>query len=438
MASGDVIETVRIPELPARVGLLNLDRIPIWGSDDNITSYTTLQTLREFIETGETGTYVPVYDGGDILYIVPAGKEGDNTVNIPIIAGRRFKLSKDGFPLIPQDPNPLTPNPDAEFEILGTGGFQLLTSTLITDQRYLIQLFDTSGGSVSPTTGGDGEGTTFIRDEVPINTNINISTNDVNKLHQVRGAGNSLNIRLPDVASCPDRSFIAIECLINNTKQHNITTTGGQYIYINDESRTNLYIGKGELAWFYRTEDGWYVIIDKGNFTNLAMPKAAYKAGLNQIVCSGQLVNRADYPRLWEYVQTLGPSLVTDAVWSTASATVAGRTVLRPYRGCFSHGNGTTTFRIPDLMNMALRGLKNVGGSDTERANNIAGNYQRSEFESHSHNMFFEELPDGVSSNPGYDGGSNHYDTNTTKTSTLTGGTETRMDNIGVLWVIDY
>lgn len=55
----------------------------------------------------------------------------------------------------------------------------------------------------------------------------------------------------------------------------------------------------------------------------------------------GQILNRADYPRLWSHVQDLAAIrpdiLVLDGLWSEV-----------PGVSSFSYGNGTTTFRLPN------------------------------------------------------------------------------------------
>lgn len=55
------------------------------------------------------------------------------------------------------------------------------------------------------------------------------------------------------------------------------------------------------------------------------------------VVADGQLLSRTDYPELWAHAQMHSP--VTDAEWLGAYQR----------RGKFSTGNGTTTFRVPDL-----------------------------------------------------------------------------------------
>lgn len=430
--SGDVI-VVRIPELPEQLALANEDKVPIWHAATNITEHTSLSTLRAFIESGSGGTLDPVYSGGSILYIVPPSDEGNVSKTIPAIAGLEFKLVRDGYPMKPVD----------EFIRLDAGGFQLVGTTLIEGQRFELDIFELYNGAIPPPSGGSSTGG-FIVGSKNVNTNETISVADLNKVFQLRGGATALSIILPDVDLCPANSFVIIETLINNTKQHRISTTSGQYIHINNVAESELFIGKGEYIWCYRTDDGWFIIVDKGNFSNLGIPIAAYKAGLNQVQLSGQLLSRVDYPRLWAFVQTLGASLVDDATWSIPSAFVEGRTLDDPFRGCFSTGDFTTTFRIPDYSGMMIKGLLS---GDPGRYFNNPGGYQRHEFESHDHKIWGQDNnapPTGGANNEVANvenappGGTPVFPALFSRLSAASGGTSTRVDNIGLNWYINY
>lgn len=61
----------------------------------------------------------------------------------------------------------------------------------------------------------------------------------------------------------------------------------------------------------------------------------------------GQLLNRADYPALWAFVTGGGYPFVTDAVWTGTPTS----------RASFSSGNGSTTFRMPDLNGRQASGI---------------------------------------------------------------------------------
>jgi hypothetical protein len=88
------------------------------------------------------------------------------------------------------------------------------------------------------------------------------------------------------------------------------------------------------------------------------------------LLADGSLVGRTSYPDLWAYAQAVG---VTDeGTWSAG------------YFGYFSSGNGSTTFRIPDLRGLFLRGLDNGRGLDPSRP---WGYYQDQQNLSHTHGV---------------------------------------------------
>ena len=68
----------------------------------------------------------------------------------------------------------------------------------------------------------------------------------------------------------------------------------------------------------------------------------------NCIVAFGGEFNRADYPKLWAYLQANPTLLKTQAQWTTENTT-------NGMCGFFSDGNGTTTFRVPNLDKAFLR-----------------------------------------------------------------------------------
>lgn len=452
---GMALATARIPELsPLTTGLpLDMgDQLPIFISSENKTKKVSLSDLNTFFNLGGGGTtHAPVSYGGEMIVVISAAQVNSFTISIPSLAGKDFSLERGGLPLIPL----LADNSNAssaEFEVLDAGGFKLLNDSppVSEGERFKLSIFSLIGGNAVVTPSSSS----FIRGVKQVSTNITLDpVNDINKLIQVRGGSNALTINLPSVEDIADNSFFCFELDITNTKPSQIGTSGGQFIYINNSSKTGIYMHAGEVLWLYRSSDGWYVINDFWRqYRGIGVPAAAYQVEIGELVCKGQEVNRADYPRLWEKAQTLGNSFVSDTDWQlanvyrqgntyTTTVPVSGtyETIPRPYRGCFSNGNGTTTFRLPDLMNMALRAVKAESGADNERYQGTnRGMYQKHMYESHSHTMTFTELPDGESGAPGYDGGNNHYDTNETKTTSSSGGSETRMDNIGVLWVIKY
>lgn len=79
-----------------------------------------------------------------------------------------------------------------------------------------------------------------------------------------------------------------------------------------------------------------------------------------------QVLNRADYPELWQYVQNYMP-LLSEVDWQKQAAKQASV-------GFFSSGDGSTTFRTPVILDFARGGT--VGN---------VGNYTADQNKSHNH-----------------------------------------------------
>ncbi|VBB09656.1 Hypothetical protein LUCI_4954 [Lucifera butyrica] len=89
---------------------------------------------------------------------------------------------------------------------------------------------------------------------------------------------------------------------------------------------------------------------------DIAPPSMIVRPGRVKLI--GQLVNRSDYPRLWNFANTNGLA-TTEAKWSGG------------LWGLFSVGDGSTTFRLPDLRGEDIRVLDDNRGFDQT---NITGN----------------------------------------------------------------
>lgn len=93
-----------------------------------------------------------------------------------------------------------------------------------------------------------------------------------------------------------------------------------------------------------------------------------YVAKNYHVIAFGGEFNRANYPKLWAYLQA-NPSLVkTQAQWQTESTANGG------ICGFFSDGNGTTTFRVP-----------NLDGSTPKLTNRGVGSYEADQVKQHRH-----------------------------------------------------
>lgn len=448
------LQTVRIPELQSAAtlpGNFSLqDKLPLWKAEPDKTGWISIQLLIQAysLAMGTGGaTPTPSTMGGYKIYEVPASDAGNDTANLPEYAGLDFLLFLEGRPLIKRDP--LDPNPDDEYEVLVTGGFHLLQGAALEEgSRYGLQFYELIG--TSPNTPPPAAATSLFSGVLNVTANKTMGAGDLGKLVQLRSGNTQITLTLPALADVPANSVIVIEAIIGSNKQNKVAVQGGTFFYLNGTSYTAIYISKGESIWLFRGTDGFYVL--NGDYakiyTDLANPTATYKVGLNELLLDGSELFRADYPRLWECVQTLGGSIVDDATWhsqvTVAATSARAAKTYNPYRGCFSTGDGLATFRLPDLNNLFLRGLKT--GSDTERAANVPGVVQLDDFEQHKHGI--KSSGGQNTTDPGraiqrsaaapFGGETNDFGNDGSGYITSAGGTETKGINAGVLYVTKY
>ncbi len=132
--------------------------------------------------------------------------------------------------------------------------------------------------------------------------------------------------------------------------------------------------------------------------------------------CNGALLSRTTYAALWAFAQASG-MIVTDAAWSGGAT------------GSFSTGDGSTTFRIPDLRGEFIRGWADGRSVDTGRT---LGSTQADELKAHVHYLNGRPAPTG-----GTDVGVS-YTSGTTVATSSVGGTETRPRNVALLACIKF
>lgn len=103
---------------------------------------------------------------------------------------------------------------------------------------------------------------------------------------------------------------------------------------------------------------------------------------LPRLPVDGQLLNRADHPELWTFVSSGGYPMITEADWQSTPLS----------RGSFSSGNGSTTFRMPDLNGKQTGSIGAVGlRGDGAFSAGEAGKLQDSQNLEHSHSATAEQ-----------------------------------------------
>jgi len=140
-------------------------------------------------------------------------------------------------------------------------------------------------------------------------------------------------------------SWMRLECVVGG-KTALVEPTWGTTV--------GVYVGDGAAVWITAdVRDGLSV----GGIDYLHILKAG------RIKANGALISRTTYPRLYKYA-TDNNLFTTEALWVSGG-----------YSGLFGVGDGSTTFRVPDLRGRFLEGADTAGAGIEAGLPNITGRY---------------------------------------------------------------
>lgn len=372
VATGQTVEitvpTVRIPELPPVTTLPYdaLDKLPIYDASVDKTSWTLVSDFVSYLNSGGAPV-APVVYGADIEINISSGEAGGyRIVRLPL-ANKSYALYRRGIGWLKT----------SEYTILSSGGFDLTDQTDLIQpgEFFLAHVFEYVAQGAPP----PGTGTSFLTGIAIVQSDTTLNSTFYNKLIHVAGNTTKVHITLPDLGVVPAGLIIPFETMINNTYQTQIKGIIGQVIYFGNSSHTELYLGISESLWLMAGTDGWYAMKASDGILNVGQPLLDYSIRLNTIVANGITANRADYPRLWAWLQVNPDCIVTETLWNTNTSTIGNGLYIESfykYQSKFSSGDGSTTFRFPNLQDLSYVALKAVGGSDVDRSPNTAGTGQ--------------------------------------------------------------
>ena len=157
------------------------------------------------------------------------------------------------------------------------------------------------------------------------------------------------------------------------------------------------------------------------------------------LALNGQEVNRDDYPNLWEWVQQQVGFLVEEGEWQSISSAHNGNV------GKYSVGNGSTTFRLPNLGCWVRGGgtagtAAGVGGNLDAGLPNIEGNLR---YLAHGANRaatadgVFVRSSSGDNGNGNSGGGTNNFNFDASRANSIYGNSDTvQPESIVGIWLV--
>jgi microcystin-dependent protein len=155
--------------------------------------------------------------------------------------------------------------------------------------------------------------------------------------------------------------------------------------------------------------------------TGAIMSFPATAAPTGWLKANGALLSRTTYAALWAFAQASG-NLITDAAWTTD----------RP--GSFSTGDGSTTFRIPDLRGLFQKGWHDGSATYESDTGAAIGKYRDSQNKAHTHIFTTTSSTAGGTGQPAATSGANAY----TPATSSSGSTEAFPRHVLSLICIKY
>lgn len=367
--------------------------------------------------------YDPSYSTIDVkadkVYIVgspDAPEAGATQYEDDDLEGYTYELERRGVgTLVRQSEWDYLDDPDIGFKLLNENDAFQADETIILHFYPKISI-------VTPDSGDSGS-TKFIADIVAVTADTTLDDTYYNKLVSIASSTSKITLTLPAISGVPNTTPISFTTCMGSQINAVIKTSGTDSIFWGSEGRSAMYMGKNEQLLLIKGTDGWYVINAAGGYDQVGRQFYADMVLPNTVERKGQLLLRAEYPRLFnDYVQKLPPAMiVSESTWSSDATT---------NRGKFTLGDGSTNFRIPDARGLFIRNLDSGRGIDSGRA---AGTYQADMVGPHTHDVPMKEVG-GISNNPNGGGvGDKDRPYGTSDDATYTtdenSGTETRGKN---------
>lgn len=226
---------------------------------------------------------------------------------------------------------------------------------------------------------------------VTLTGDTSLTASDYNKAFFVRATANKQTTTLPLVGTVPDGKGFLIRHDRGNAINVVVKAQTGEVIRFMGGDRNQVILGVGEILKVIKSGSVWYVIDERGQWDRVGEFIGWYANSKdNCIPLTGGEFDPTVYLRLADFVNSLDPALVVDYATYNSTTLINGETVSHK-KGFFAKDVGTNKIKVPDLTGKHIKFLKNIGSSDSDRADNVAGGFQYPWVGAHKHVGFKAE-----------------------------------------------
>jgi|SRR6478752_549161 len=417
----DIVEIIPIINLPAISGASLTTKIPMANAGDPNSKNGDIQLLATIIseQIGSVTVPDPFFyrvDGPESTDPPSAG--GNRNCPDPALNGLDYSISKWGV-------GPIRKGIEWQNDIVG-GGWRLLDEDFLPGEMFVV----IPKPEVSNILAAPDAIARFVSGFAFYPADGTIGIGDYRKAIVINGAK---NITLPLCSSYPANVALFLFTSEGPQRQTKISRAGSNTIYSQSGTVTSFYLSNREFAVLITDGVKWYIqscsdMVFKQPYTSFG-----WLQGINQFLLDGTTYNRADYPKVYDFIVQLAaanPSAVVDGgTWNTN-------------RTLWSTGNGTTTFIVPDFRGQFVRSLNLTKSPslDQDRTDagtaSLQGSPEVSAVEAHTHGLDARLLTEGV---PGAGpGGPTPGSSGIIPSTSSYGGTETRPINVGLPIFFNY
>lgn len=322
--------------------------IKLWESVDSTPTGTVRNQYSQTISVNSVEIRLPLYMEADVT---PAGFVSGGTSYVDAtFAGWDYVLRRNPDTMVPDTAGTGYDNYHQDV----AGGWTLTASgdRIQPNEVFIVEFIPKIIVAAPGGTPSDpfSSGRIITADET-------LTTADLSSALMVRSATSKIAITLPLLSAVADFRFMYFYSSGGSHINARFIGQGTDKVNYKTD-RSEIILGQAELLVVYKAFGAWQVHNDLFGVKMVGELLYNYsQTELNAILCSGQELNRDEYPRLWAWIQTLEAGVVvSDATWGATFVTHNGQTVYTK-KTCFSTGNGTTTFRMPLLTNSMLRGV---------------------------------------------------------------------------------
>jgi hypothetical protein len=272
------------------------------------------------------------------------GFSGNSYIN-PALNGWVYSLALKGAGAL---------QPEVDYNLISGGGWLLLNYDIQINDTFVMQFQPQLNQNVPPAnSNGNPQGSLFGVSSNPVITNNKVfASTDMGQIWIFSSTNGNITGTLPDPTTVPDGKITEfIHESGNATMISIIPTTSIKYCGQSIAPRAPyqaFYLAQGESVSLYKIGSIWYVFKDNSNFKTVGqLFETEQLDEFNSLPLDGSLLSRTLYPRLWEYVQRFPNTvLISDSLWVYFDE----NNLFYPNVGCFSTGDGSSTFRLPLIM----------------------------------------------------------------------------------------